>query len=258
MLWLASLNLDHFITFTLVLVRTSGLVIAAPIYGGSDVPAQVRVFLAFALALLMTPGQLAAPVPAPETLVGYAVLVGGEVVVGLVLGLGIMILLSGMQLAGQIVGQLSGMSLAEVFSPTADANLPLFSQVLYLFTLAVFVAIGGHRLVMGGLLDTFAAMPPGSATLSASTADAMTTLVVQSFSLGIRAVAPVTVALLLTTIVMGIISRTLPQLNVMSFGFGVSALATLGTLWVSLGSIAWIFQEQIEPAVEAVISALSS
>jgi flagellar biosynthetic protein FliR len=83
-----------------------------------------------------------------------------------------------------------------------------------------------------------------------------TTLLTESFSLGIRAAAPAMVALLLVTLIMGIISRTLPQLNVMSFGFGISALATLGALWVSVGSIAWVFQEQLEPALETMLDAL--
>lgn len=253
MLWLTQLNFDHFVTLTLVLARTSGLVVTAPIYGTTEVPTQVRVLLAFAMALLIAPGQLAAPVQMPDATLSYLVIVGGEALLGVILGLGIMIVISGIQLAGQIIGQLSGMSLAEVFSPGVDSNLPLFSQVFYLFALTLFVSIGGHRLVMAGLLDTFATMPPGHVAFSSSIVEMLTTLLVQSFSLGIRVVAPATVALLLTTVVMGLISRTLPQLNVLSFGFGVSALATFGTLWVSMGSIAWVFQEQIEPAVDTVL-----
>ena len=259
MQWLLDLSsgLNHFLLFTLVLTRVSGLVITAPIFGGNDVPPQVRAMLAFALAVLVTPTQLATTVAAPTTLLGYLLVMGSELLVGLTLGLGITILLSGLQLTGQIIGQLSGMALAEVFNPAFDTSVPLISQILHLFALAVFVTIGGHRLVMGGLLGTFETMPPGTGFLSTTLTEAFTTLATQSFVLGIRAAAPATAALLLATVVLGLISRTLPQLNVLSFGFGINALVTFGALWFSLGAIGFVFQEQIEPAMELLVQAIA-
>src|SRR5262249_17382331 len=81
-------------------------------------------------------------------------------------------------------------------------------------------------------------------------------LLTQSFVLGIRAAAPAMVALLLSTLVLGFISRTLPQLHILAFGFSLSALVTFCTLAVSLGTMAWIFQQQIGPAVEIVLDGL--
>jgi flagellar biosynthesis protein FliR len=247
------LNLDQFVVFTLVLTRVSGLVVTAPIFGGSGIPGQIRALLAFAVAVLVFPSQWGAAVDVPANLLGYLLLVGGELLVGLVLGLGVTILFSGIQLAGQIIGQLGGLSLAEVFNPGFDTDVPLLSQLFHVFALAIFVAIGGHRLVMGGLLDTFAQMPPGQAALSPTVTAGLTQLLSASFELGIRAAAPATVALLLSTMVLGIVSRTLPQLNIMSFGFGLNALATFGALSVSLGSIAWIFEQHVESALETIL-----
>ncbi len=79
--------------------------------------------------------------------------------IGLVLGLGIKILLAGIQLAGQIISQLSGLALADVFQPNLGTTVPVFSQLLLYVTLAVFVVLGGHRMVMAALLDTFAVLP---------------------------------------------------------------------------------------------------
>jgi flagellar biosynthetic protein FliR len=161
-------------------------------------------------------------------------------------------------LAGQIIGQLGGMALADIFNPGFDASVPILSQILYLTTLAIYVIIGGHRLLLVGLLSTLDSIPPGSVGLPTSIAGAMTTLLAESFSLGIRVAAPATVALLLATAVMGLISRTLPQLNILAFGFGLNALVTLALLSVSLGGMAWIFQEQLEPALETMLQALDS
>ncbi len=220
-------DLTQFFVFTLVLFRTSALVMTVPVLGGANVPSQVRVFLSMALALLVTPAQLGGQFSMPTTLLGYVITLGCETLLGLVLGLGVMIILSGVQLAGQIISQLGGMSLAEVLNPDLDTDVPLLSQVLNMFALAIFVTIGGHRMVLGGLLDTFIAMPAGTGTPMASFSETLVTLVALSCELGVRIAAPCTAALLLSNVVLGLITRTLPQLNVLSFGFGLARWSPL-------------------------------
>ncbi|MEX2560306.1 MAG: flagellar biosynthetic protein FliR [Pirellulales bacterium] len=252
---LAHFTLEQFIVFTLVLARLGGLVATAPLYG-TEAPAQVRASLTLALAVLVTPSQCAGPLPAPQALSDYLLILGGELLVGLTLGLGMTLLFSGVQLAGQIIGQTSGMTLAEVFNPDFDASIPLISQALYLLALAIFVTLGGHRLLMAGLLGTFATIPIGGAGLSAGLGEAVVVLLTQSFSLGIRVAAPATAALLLATLVMGLVSRTLPQLNVLTLGFGLNALVAFGILAMSLGGLSWAFQAEIEPALQTILEAL--
>jgi flagellar biosynthetic protein FliR len=257
--WLAELafSLNHFLVFTLVLIRVSGLMIVGAPLGSSEAPAQVRALLAFAIALVLTPTQLASQVTWPASLLGYGVMIGGELLLGLTLGFGVMLLFSGVQLAGQIISQMSGMSLADVFNPGVDASIPLFSQMLYLLALAIFLILGGHRMMIAGLLESFTVLPLGGIAMPDSLGELVVNLLVQSFSLGVRTAAPAMVALLLASLVMGIISRTLPQLNVMAFGFGLNALTTFGILSISLGGMAWLFQDEIEPALQFVFAALA-
>ena len=172
------------------------------------------------------------------------------------LGLGITILFSGIHVAGDVIGRIGGMMLAESIDPNSGASVPLFSRMLFLVTMAVFVSIGGHRIVMAGLLDTFASIPPGGASPAASIADTFVLLLQQSFALGVRAGIPVATALLLSTMIMGLISRTIPQLNIIMVGFGLNSLLTFGTLGLSMGAAVWVFQQQLEPAVEILLEAL--
>jgi len=250
------LLIGKFLLFTMILTRVGGLVVTAPVFGSAEVPRNIRALLAVALALLITPLHFSTPMADPGTTLNYLVLIGAEAMVGLIVGLGVQILFSGAQVAGQIISQMSGMQIAEVVNPTFDSGVPIFSQLLFYLTLAVFVILGGHRMVIEGLLDTFVLMPPGTATFSSSVTETLVDLLTQSFVLGIRAAAPTMVALLLTTLVLGLVSRTLPQLNVMSMGFGLSSLVTLGALCVSLGAVAWIFQEQVHTGVDALVDCL--
>jgi flagellar biosynthetic protein FliR len=256
--WSTPLTIQQVLTFTLVAARVSTLVAIAPIFGSSVVPLRVRAVLALVLSLLIAPLELEKATPSPATLVDYLVLVGAEALIGLTMGLGVLLLFSSMHVAGQVISQMSGLQLADVFNPGFDTNVPVVSQLLFYVAMAVFVIIGGHRRVMEALLDTFVWLPAGQGGVSRSITEAMTSLLAESFVLGIRAAAPAMVALLLATLILGLVSRTLPQLNVMALGFGFGALVTMATLSVSMGAAAWIFQAQLDPFLETVLAALKT
>jgi flagellar biosynthetic protein FliR len=247
---------SRFIVFTLVLARTSTLLMTAPIFSSQGLPRHVRASIAVAISLLVTPVFLGTSLPTVVQLVDYGWLLANEALTGLLLGLSLNILFSGIQVAGQIVSQMSGLSIADVFNPAFEEDVSVFSQLFYFLTMAVFVAVGGHRLVTEALLDTFAAAPPGHAALGQGFVEVLTNIATQSFALGIRASAPLLTALLLSNLVLGLISRTLPQINVIAIGFGVNALLALGMLFLSIGAVAWTFQDPALEVLQAVGKAI--
>jgi flagellar biosynthetic protein FliR len=252
---LETLLLNQFATFVLVLARIGALVATAPIFGTKAAPMQARALLAIAMTLIITPLYSSQAPVGVGNLLAFSKFVLGEAILGLLLGLGVMILLSGVQLTGQIVSQLGGTALAEGFDAMADENLPVYSQMFYFLTLAMFVLLDGHRLLIGALLDTYVWLPPGKGALGESFVTAFTTLLGQSFLLGIRAAAPAMAALLLATLVLGLIGRTLPQLNILNVGFSVNAFLTAACLVVSIGAIAWAFPQQAVDAIELLCNA---
>ncbi len=254
--WLSQLDTEKFLLFTLVLSRVSGLMTGAPIYGTNDTPMQVRALLAVTVALLIAPTQWNVAVEHPGTMINYLVFIGSELLIGLSLALGVKLLFTGIHLAGLILGRIGGIMLADVFDPNTESEVPTFAQLMYFIAIAVFVCIGGHRMVMAGLLDTFATIPPGSAAFPTSIANTFVEVVTESFRLGIRASVPVATALLLSTLVMGLISRTLPQLNVLMLGFGMNAMLTFAVMALTLGATVWAFQEQVEPILYSILDAL--
>src|SRR6476659_2011895 len=162
---LLSLYLEQFLIFVLVLTRLGALLMTMPVLGTATVPWQIRALLAVGISLVLTPLFWGQPIPAPENLIVLGTLLAREAMLGLAIGLALMILLSGMQLAGQIISQTSGMTLADVANPTFDTTVPLFSQILEMLATAIFFLVGGHRQVMDALLRSFAWMPPGNGRL---------------------------------------------------------------------------------------------
>lgn len=255
--WLERLSLAHFLVFALVLLRLSGLALTAPLFGSREVPPRVRALLAAALALIVTPTQFGRALPAPHDVLELGLLAVSEVTLGLALGLGVMLMFVAVQLAGQVAAQMAGVQLADVANPNFDTNMPIYSEFLYVIAMLMFLSLGGHRLVVGSVLDTFTAAPLGSTHWAEPLGATLHMLTVQSFDLAVRLAAPSAAALLMATLVLGLIGRTLPQLNIMAVGFGVNIATALGVLAFTLGALAWAFADRIEPSLAQLFDAVS-
>ncbi|MGC4003570.1 MAG: flagellar biosynthetic protein FliR [Pirellulales bacterium] len=174
-------------TFIFVLARVGGMTMTAPIFGSVEIPLPVRAFLTITISLLIAPLQWGRLTVAPTNLIDLAIIVAGEALIGVALGIGLMIVMAGIQIAGQIASQLGGMSLADVFNPGFDSDMPLFSHLISLVMLAVFSIIGGHRRLIEALMHTFAELPIGSPGRFESAGTFMITLLSESMVLGVRA-----------------------------------------------------------------------
>ena len=202
--------------------------------------------------MIVSPLMWHTPLDDPGNVLNLLVLLGYEFAVGLSLGLAVMIYFAALELAGQVMGQMSGMSLADVVSPTFDTTVPVFSEFLNLLMLSIFVVTGGHQYLLDALLQVFQQMPPGKAHIPASLVEALTDITTFSFTMGLRMAAPIMVALLLSLVIMGLISRTLPQLNILAVGFSINSTVMLGALLLSLGVLARVFQEQSFATIDMI------
>lgn len=212
--------------FALVLVRISGLMLTAPIYGSQIVPLRIRAALAMVIALLMFP--IVAPrLPADVTLVAAIPGLFGELAIGLIMGLALSLVFSGVQLAGMVIGQQAGLALGEVYNPVLNTDSSVLSETFLLTAMTAFVLVGGHRELMRSLLDTYATIPVLSFRVTPGTLTLMTDVLTGAYALGLRMAAPVLMALLIATLVTGFLSRTMPQLNILSIGFPIRALIAL-------------------------------
>jgi flagellar biosynthetic protein FliR len=255
MTWSTEFGVQQVAAAALVAVRIGALVILAPVFGPFAIPLRVRMLLALVLATLVLPLQ-AASATAPWALAPFLAAAAGEALVGFLLGLGVVALFSALHLAGELVGQASGVQLADAIGGGSDAGAPVFSRLIALVATAVFLAIGGHRRALEALLDTFAWLPAGQGGSSRLPLESVTLLVAHSFALGLRAAAPAVVALVLATLAIALVARALPQLNVLALGLGINALAAVAALGISLGAVCWLLQDQLDVVLQAAQAAI--
>ncbi|MEK6239392.1 MAG: flagellar biosynthetic protein FliR, partial [Planctomycetales bacterium] len=234
--------------------RLGGLVATAPPLSSIHVPWRARVGQTVAASLVIAPTQSLGRTdlfyPWPNLLVAC----GEEAMLGLALGLGTSLMFSAAQAAGGLIGLMSGLGVSGDADPS-EGGSPL-ARFHHWVCLAAFLSVGGHRLVLGGLLDSFEALPPGRGGLIGPTVDGLLLLASQSFALTIRLAAPAAVAVALTTLALGLVSRMAPPINNMSVGLGGHALTAWFGLPFSLAAMAWAFQGAAGNSVEIFLERL--
>jgi flagellar biosynthesis protein FliR len=240
-------NSTHvFGVFLLVLARVGCLILTAPAFLGHYAPVMVRGLLAVLISFLVTPVCFEQAAPLPESLIPFLVMLIREAMLGLLIGLAIFILFSALQVAGQVISQASGLQMAEVIDASGQGSIPVTSRLLELLALAFFLTMNGHHQVLEAILSSFQTIPPGTAHWMESFSWAILEAMRQSFDVGLRSAAPIMLAVLLAVVLVGVLGRTIPQVNILAVGLSLNTLVILGMLFLSAGSAAWVFHQQAE------------
>jgi flagellar biosynthesis protein FliR len=245
-------TIHQVVVFMLVLSRVSAVVMTAPVTGAHSIPMRIRAMLALALALLVTPLVRSADFSTPTSLAQMGLLVANEVFVGIALGFGVKILFSALQLAGQMIAQTGGMQMANFADPNSGAQISVFSQMFDTVLVIVFVLMNGPSMILAAMIETFQTMPAGEAHMSLDVAPLLSLLAGETFSMAVRAGAPSVIAILVAILMTGLISRTLPQLNLLQIGFSINILILLFALAISLSGGIWIVSEHFESTIQTL------
>ncbi len=237
--------------FLLVAGRVGGLIIFAPFFGSSAIPVRLRIALVIILSLGMF--SFAGNYINPPADVGQFVLAFlGELTVGLIIGLGAAMIFVGVRVAGLLIGQQIGISLADALDHSLEGRTSIFGRLFFMLTLVLFLLLGGHRILISSLLATFLTVQPGSVTLASLPSSGLTSLLSQAYLLAFRLAAPALIAVFLATVSLSFIARTIPQLNVISVGFPVQISTATLVLIISLGSIYLAFQSGLAAHLQSV------
>ncbi len=244
---------EHMVVGVLVLTRLSTMLATMPALG-MGLPSRVKVMLALMMTALLLPTIAARPgmqnLPDFEHLIDLSIAVAREAMVGMLIGATVQIVITGIQLAGEAITSTGGMQLGDTMDESTRSSLPALAKMVGMLVTAVMLLSGGHRVVLSLLVESFDRMPPGNVVFHESMMIAITDCMSGSLASGVRVSAPVVAALLLSNLITGLISRTMPQINVLAVGLSVNALALLVVTSLTIGSAAWIFQDDLAANVE--------
>ena len=234
------------LSFSLVLARVSMFVAMLPLFGGRGVPRLIKVGLAAALSLAWF-GEVE-PIGAAELLdptgrthwLAFGVAMVREALLGAVLGQAFALFLVPAQIAGEFIGQEMGLALAQISDPSMEGSGTIVGQVFEMFAVLVFFGLDAHHLMLVGLHSTFLNWPIGAAPGTLPIAG-LVEGVESAHRWGLLIAAPVGACLFVSTVVLALMSRAAPQLNILSVGFTLKLGVGLGGLLLLLPDMLRLF-----------------
>ncbi len=236
-------------------VRIGACFMVAPVFSAQFVPARLRVLMAAALALLISP---LVPEPAGIALFSGAGLVVTiqQMVIGVALGFCVEILFDAVTMGGQLLANSMGLSFAFNIDPSHGASTPALGQFYSLLVTLTFLALNGHLIVIQTLVDGFRTLPIGTTGLGPEGMWSIVSWGATLFSGALAVALPGVTALLIVNVAFGVMSRAAPQLNLFAVGFPITLVFGLVIVLAGLPGVQSSFTRLFEDAV-ALIRGLS-
>ncbi len=215
------------------MIRPGAAFIAAPIFGAAFVPVQLRLIIALAVGIpALGATGFTLPAEGLASIEGF-MLVAGEVAAGLALGFAVQIGFSAAMLAGEVIGGAMGLSFAAMVDPSTGQQNPVLSQFLSIVATLLFLAVNGHLALAAIVVESYRALPPGNAWMTAESINGLVMFGGVLFSAGLSIALPVAFAIIIVQLVMAMLARSAPQLNLFAVGFPAALMAGIVLLAIA-------------------------
>jgi flagellar biosynthetic protein FliR len=224
----------RFFTFFLILLRVGSLFAFAPVFGMPLLPQRVKAAAALGLAASLSLLGVGGAVAVPSKLSELLLSVVQEIGIGLLLGFVSRLVFAAVEFGGQIIGLQMGLGIVSILDPQFETQVSIVSQVQFILATLLFLAVGGDRMLLEAFAVNVDRIPPGSPILAGPGLKAIVSLAGEIFRTGLQISAPVVVALLATQVILGVIARSVPQMNMLILGFPLQIFFGLGILALSL------------------------
>jgi len=237
------ISLDNVVVLALTTFRIGGMFLAAPILGHSAIPPTVKIILSLVLGYFIYPFAASQPLPMDGNLLGLLTLAVKEFLLGIIIGFLFQIIFLGVEFGGGLIGYQIGFAMVNIVDPTTSANVPIIGQFKILIATLIFFLINGHQVMIQALFESFRLVPLGHVTLTPASLMEAIKLAGAAFTIGIKVAAPVMVTLFITDVCLGIIARTMPQMNILVVGFQMKIGTGLLVLAISLPVFNYVFTQ---------------
>ncbi|OPL15450.1 MAG: hypothetical protein AVO39_07845 [delta proteobacterium MLS_D] len=203
--------------FILVFLRVSAIIASMPVIGNRSVPVRVKGGLSILMTVIIAPA-VAAPQYADPSL-PFLIRAAGEVIIGLIIGIAAQCLFAAVQLGGQVVGFQMGFAIVNVVDPLSSAQVSVIAQFCFFVSMLIFLAVDGHHVFLYGIAESFRIVPLMTFCMTGGLTEAIIQYARSIFTVGLSIGAPVMVLLLFTSVGLGMVARTVPQINIFIVGF---------------------------------------
>tara|TARA_B100001093_G_scaffold373346_1_gene358324 strand:- start:859 stop:1689 length:831 start_codon:yes stop_codon:yes gene_type:complete len=238
-------------------LRIGAFLISSPFFGGSSVPLQVRIIMAVLLGVAVVNNVTVPDWQSFTALTGIQVIMT-ELAIGIGSGLILTIWFSAVLLAGEKIASSAGLGFAAQIDPDSGGQTPVVSKTFSLFLTVIFLSWNGHLLVLQAVADSYEHLPVGAMPSFPLLIQGGIAAAGSMFLAATIIMLPITAFLLAINLVIGVITRSAPQLNLFSFGFPISMLGIFVLLYLWVDVLGGAMDDLSHAAIENVQSVLGA
>ncbi len=216
--------------FGLTLCRSAGIMIAAPVFSSASLPMRVKAAFAVLITALMYPIAMSHNPTLPQSAFQYVPVIMTELGLGLILGLVAGLVLASLNIAGAMIAQQAGLAMARVAAPDSRISSTAVSVFFGMFGLLLFLSVDGHHWFIESLAISFRDVPIGKAHWNAGATDAISGGFSRMFLLALRIAAPVMGVMFMLNVLLGLIAKTVPEMNILMIGYPIKIAVGLSAM----------------------------
>ncbi|WP_090839975.1 flagellar biosynthetic protein FliR [Alkalicoccus daliensis] len=244
--------LEWFPVFMLILVRMSAFMLTLPFFSHQRIPGQLKIGIAVFMTWIIF---FTEDWPVLEINYEFFLLILKEALIGLTVGLIATIIFYAIQIAGGLMDLKLGFLIANVVDPQTGTQSPLLGSYLYTFSLLFILAIDGHHLMIDGAFYSYQFVPIDQLYLPFGN-EAVMEHVVTSFNtmfiIAFQMSMPVVGSIFLVDVALGMIARTVPQVNVFVVGLPLKIFLGLIVMFLTMAPFFMLVEYMMEVVIEAM------
>lgn len=224
-----SVNTAVLMSMSLIFIRLTAIFFALPFFGDSPVTPRIRIFLSVSLTFMIHDYiQDTFTVPTDLSTLEYLFLIIKEIFIGVVSGFSARMFITGIVMAASIVGFQMGFGTESLMLPDAGRSMTAFSAFHRILVILIFFGLDMHHIFFEGIFLSFKYLPPNTATFTSGLAESLLQQSSNIFVVALKLSTPILVALMFAMAALGIIAKSVPQINIFTLSFPVSF--TIGLL----------------------------
>lgn len=249
-------SLQQFENFLLCLARVLAMTAAIPAFSGNQISGRLKIGLAVATTLLLFPSMAPYTPQAAFTMTDFGLLIFNEVLLGVMIGLVSQLIFAAVGFSGTMIGYQMGFAAANIFDPQTTQQLSLMSQFINVLSLLAFLTLDIHHYFFRLIVESYILLPPKFLDFSQGAVQQLMQMASHMFVLGIKFSAPVLALLLIANLVLGILARVFPQLNVFMLSFPLNIGISFLVIGLTLNTMFSVLRHEFDTITQNILSLL--
>lgn len=217
----------------MVLLRVSAIIVTIPVISETTVPARIKAGLSIIVAVIIFP-LVVSQMPETKNFHFMELIFGmiGEVLIGVTIGFAARLVFAAIQIAGDIIGFQMGFAVVNVIDPMSSQMVSVITQLQYLIAMLVFLSVNAHHIFFQAIVQSYIVISPLSFHFTGQLMQFIFDISKEMFLIGLKIAAPLMAVMLFTNVALGVVARTVPQMNIFIVGFPLQI--SLGLIFLGL------------------------